>query len=165
MSKTLIISGSNSSKSINKEVAKQLAKKTGYELVDLVDYDIPFYCFDREQRGFCEDLKKLEAKVAEANTLIFCLPEHNGNFPAFAKSCIDWLSRKKDVYPKGVLAERKVYLITASPGAAGGQSIREIFTNLMPWLGTTVIGTHGIGSYASGMDISAHLDSILKDLK
>lgn len=108
---------------------------TAIALFDLAD--IPFYNQDLEGEALPESVIALRAAVAEADGVIFAAPEYNGSYSALTKNTIDWLSRPMG---QGVLREKKVMVISATPGPGGGKRVSEQMVALMSFFGNTVVG-------------------------
>ncbi len=146
MAKKLILVGSNSSKSINLAVARQLQKRGEFELVFLRDFEpIPMFSEDLERNGIPEPIKKIEAIVAAHDTIVLFTPEHNGYYPSFLKNVFDWMSRSPS-YPDHMwLKNKKMVIACVSPGPTGGETVRKLGAELLRFSGVTVIGTVGVG--------------------
>ena len=99
------------------------------------------YSEDEEIKGFPDALKKLNRKIQEADFLIISTPEHNGNLPAFFKNIIDWLSRLNYSF----LTEKKVLVLSASPGKGGGASALKVLKNTLPYFGAEIVGEFSLG--------------------
>jgi len=123
--KILAFSGSNSALSINQELIKYSARfvKLPLDIIDLRNYELPMFSVDEEQRnGYSEPLISLYNTFIGYDAYIISLPEHNGNYPAFFKNIIDWLSRLE----RGFFRGKPVLLLNAAPGPSGGKSVLEI---------------------------------------
>ena len=55
--------------------------------------ELPFYNADVEQRGFPVAVEGFRKKVADADALIFAVPEYNFSVPGVLKNALEWLSR------------------------------------------------------------------------
>src|SRR3546814_20113914 len=68
---------------------------------------------------------------------IIAIPEHNGNFPAFFKNIIDWLTRIE----RGFFKDKPILLLNATPGPTGGRSVLGNAEKLFSFFSGNVIGT------------------------
>ena len=97
MKNIIALGGSNSLKSINKQLAKYAAaqlKNTAVTLVDLNAYDLPIYSVDLEEaNGMPSEIKKMNAVFESADGFVVSLAEHNGSYTVAFKNAFDWLSR------------------------------------------------------------------------
>jgi len=109
---------------------------TAIALFDLAE--VPFYNQDLEGEALPASVAALRAAVAEADGVIFAAPEYNGSYSALTKNTIDWLSRPMG---QGVLREKKVMVISATPGPGGGARITEQIVAVLGFFGNTVVGT------------------------
>ncbi len=149
MKKIIAFSGSNSSGSINQALIYHVAELIDcdgvhIEILDLHDMEVPIYSIDLEQQsGIPAPIIELKEKLSEADAFIIASPEHNGALPAFFKNIIDWLSR----IDQKIFNHRKVVLLSASPGAKGGESNLTHLATLLPHWGGKVIGKLSIGRF------------------
>src|SRR5689334_1777572 len=92
-----IIVGSNRRESINRRLAKALAKLEA----DRLDFgwiqidDLPMYNQDLESDR-PPTVRRFTADVARYPALLFVSPEHNRSLPAVLKNAIDWGSKPTD---------------------------------------------------------------------
>lgn len=95
----------------------------GAELVDLRDYDLPFfneemspYAMERAGKEYeNNEVKKWTDKVAEADGFIVVTGEYNHGYPAVLKNSLDWVSKQWRSKPIGFV----------SYGGAGGARVIE----------------------------------------
>ena len=116
--KILAFSGSNSSKSINQELIMICCKylTTPFHIIELQRYQIPMFSEDEERKnGFPTDLWSLYNTLKSSDAYIISIPEHNGNFPAFFKNILDWLSR----IDRRFFSAKPIFILNASPGNTG----------------------------------------------
>jgi chromate reductase len=89
MKKIVALGASNSSRSINRQLAGWAAQESGFsfELLDLNDFEMPIFSIDREEKsGFPEEAIAFKKLISEADGLIFSMAEHNGAYSsAFQK--------------------------------------------------------------------------------
>ena len=100
MKKIAIISGTVRPNSNTLKVAEWLKKKTDnepniYELVDLMDFNLPHYNEPVSPKSVVEYLHPETQKWSEAikqyDAYIFVIPEYNGFFPGIVKDAVDFL--------------------------------------------------------------------------
>lgn len=162
--KIIALWGSNSSTSINKALIHYVTSLIkDVEILNLTEYNLPLYSFDIEKnKGFPESLKALDEKLKTADKLILSVAEHNGNLTAFFKSNIDWLSR----YDREFLKDKKILLLSASPGKMGAANSLKIAKNTLPHFGAEIIATYSVGDfYNVFQDGKLVDDQIASDLK
>jgi len=158
MNKILAFSGSNSSVSINQRLVKAAAKIVeGIDIIDLRDYDAPIYSQDIEgATGLPESILKLYDLIQKYDSIVIASPEHNGLPTAFLKNTLDWLSRNKG---QKFLQDKKVVLLSTSPGGNGGASALSKVEQVIPYWGATVVGTHSLGNFFDKVDADNNLKS------
>ncbi|WP_417801035.1 NADPH-dependent FMN reductase [Tenacibaculum sp.] len=139
MKKIIAFAGSNSNKSINKQLvtyASSLLEGIEVSVLDLNDYPLPIYGIDKEMEdGIPENAAKFLEKIIVADGIIVSLAEHNGNFTVAFKNIIDWMSRIE----QKVWHNKPVLLLSTSPGGRGGASSMAIAKNGFPHMGANVI--------------------------
>jgi chromate reductase, NAD(P)H dehydrogenase (quinone) len=93
--KLLGISGSLREQSYNTAALRGmkalLPDGTAFGIASLAD--VPFYNADVEQRGFPEAVAKLRGEVANADALVFAVPEYNFSVSGTLKNALEWISR------------------------------------------------------------------------
>lgn len=121
--KIAVILGSTRKIRRGERVAKWLMpqlEKTGgatFELLDLLDYPLPFYDEDNSPEGLDHPYSdpiaaKWAAKIAEADGFIFIVSEYNHGPTAVLKNAIDYVYREWNKKPAA--------FISYAPGAAAG---------------------------------------------
>jgi len=160
--KIIALAGSNSSKSINHQLVSYAASQIdNSEVIRLTDYDIPMYSIDiEEEKAIPKGVKDLSEKLAEADAFIFSIAEHNGNISAFFKNVIDWLSRSNRKY----LADKKIVLLSTSPGKGGAASALKITQNTLVHFGAEIVATLSIGSFYDNFKEGKITDKRLNNL-
>lgn len=143
--KTIAFAGSNSSTSINHQLVTYAAQGLDdAEVIKLKDYEMPIYSEDVEKSdGIPQGIKNLGAKLLESNRFVISVSEHNGNISAFLKNTLDWLSR----HNRDFLKDKKVILLSTSPGPGGASSALQITEKTLPYFGAEIISTLSIGSF------------------
>jgi len=153
MTKIIAFSGSNHSKSINQLLVKHAAsmiENHEVEVLDLRDYESPMFSLDLEAaEGHPEILKQLDATISASTTLLIAVPEYNGFMPSFFKNTIDWLSRINIKF----LKDKKVILLSTSPGKYGAKQSLEHLASILPRFGGQVIGQYSLGSFYDSVNL------------
>lgn len=151
--KILAFGASNSSDSINKQLAKyasSLFKNATVDLVDLNDYEMPIYSKDREKKdGFPQLAHDFYEKIGEADLVLISFAENNGNYTTAFKNILDWTSRINSK----TFQEKPMLLLATSPGARGGSSVLDIALKRMPFQGGVVKGSFSLPSFNQNFDI------------
>lgn len=160
MKNILAFSGSNSSKSINRQLVshvKDFVKNNNVTEIDLRDYPLPLFSVDIEnEKGIPENAINLQKLIDAHDAFIIGLPEHNSSMTAFLKNTIDWLSRIK----RGTFEHKPILLVSASPGPGGGRSVlAQTETMLSGFLAGNVIGKFGFGRFYDNVEMN---DSIIR---
>ncbi len=147
MKKILAFAGSNSSNSINHQfvnyVASQFREEFKVKVMKLVNYPIPMYSEDEEQKGFSGMLLGLKHEISEVDALIISVNEHNGSFSAFFKNVLDWLSRVDRNFLKG----KKILLMSTSPGKRGGIMALDYGKMVLPRFGGEILQSFSFPSF------------------
>lgn len=165
--KILAFSGSNSVLSINQELVKYIIQylQIPSDIIDLRDYEIPMFGIDSErENGIPNELKAFYSTFKSYDAYIISIPEHNGNYPAFFKNIIDWLTRIDPVFFKA----KPLLLLNASPGSNGGKSVLSIAEKSFPFFDGNVIATFSLpqfGSFITDKKINIERTEIITELK
>lgn len=150
--KILAFGASNSSDSINKQLAKYAAalfENASVDLLDLNDYEMPIYSKDREKKdGFPQLAHDFYKKIGEADLILISFAENNGNFSSAFKNILDWTSRINSK----TFQEKPMLLLATSPGARGGSTVLDIAVKRMPFQGGVVKGSFSLPSFNSNFD-------------
>lgn len=126
--KILAFAGSLRKDSYNKKLIKIAAAKAqdaGAEvtLIDLLDYQLPIYNQDIEDReGLPPNAIKIKELMWSHQGFLIASPEYNSSISGVLKNTIDWASRqatKEEVY-LSCFIDKVVGIMSASPGALGG---------------------------------------------
>ena len=147
--KILAFAGSNSSKSINKQLITHTVNHyfSGHNItiLDLNDYEMPIFSQDRQDSsGIPAPAKQFAEKIDDADFIIISLAEHNGAYSAAFKNIFDWIS----VMPnRSVFQDKPVFLMATSNGARGGASVLSIAEARFPWNGGKVINTFSLPKF------------------
>lgn len=126
MKKIVAFGASSSKNSINKELAKYAASRvpeSKYEMVDLLDFEMPIYSEDREsEQGIPELAFKFKKILRDSDGIIISFAEHNGVYTAAFKNILDWIS----VIEKVVWYNKPMFLLATSNGERGAKTVLEI---------------------------------------
>lgn len=153
MSRRLLAFGaSNSSKSINRQLASWAAAQLdGWEatILDLNDFEMPLFSVDREQaNGIPAEAHEFRRLVGEADAVLISYAEHNGNNTAAFKNLFDWTSRIDTQVWQG----KPMVLLSTSPGKGGGGRSRAIGVTAAPFYGGEVLAEFGVPQFYAHFD-------------
>jgi chromate reductase len=122
--------GSLATKSINRKLAKSLARLAPPELhmSEILFRDLPLYSYDYDT-DFPPPAKVFKAAIAAVDAILFVTPEYNRSIPGGLKNAIDWASRP---YGTNSFTRKPSAVIGASPGAIGTaiaqQNLRSVLS-------------------------------------
>ncbi|MBI6117781.1 NADPH-dependent FMN reductase [Salegentibacter maritimus] len=161
MKKILAFAGSNSSTSINFQLLQHVAKRlAGHDIKiqDFSQYELPLYSADRErEKGIPVSVKIINRIIQEHDALLLAVNEHNGNVSAYFKNMIDWLSR----LDRNFLANKRILLISTSPGRRGAASALEYTKGILPRFGGEVIESFSLPSFQDNFKNGKILNEVL----
>lgn len=166
MKKIIAFAGSNSKKSINKELAiyaASLVDGAEVNILDLNDFSLPVYGVDEETiNGIPESAQKFFDLIQNADGIILSLAEHNGNFTVAFKNMYDWMSRINQKLWNNI----PMLLMATSPGGRGGASALSIAKNGFAHMGGNVVADFSLPSfydnYKEGSIVNEALNKQLK---
>ncbi len=151
----LAFAASNSSRSINRRLvgyACSLLDDVEVEFVDLNDYELPLFSFDREEEmGQPELARAFLGKISDADGIVISFAEHNGAYSAAYKNLYDWVSR---IQPR-VYQDKPMVLLSTSPGGRGGKSVMELALAQIPRFGGEVRASFSLPSFNDNFDSEA----------
>ena len=143
----IAFAGSSSSKSINKKLVEYTLKyfeDAEIELLDLNDYEMPLYSFDREEsNGIPEKTLEFREKLSNADGIICSLAEHNRSYTVAFKNIFDWSSRVN----MDIFANKPMLLMSTSPGGFGGGNVMNLAKSFFPKCGANIIETFSLPSF------------------
>ncbi len=151
MKNILAFTGSNSPTSINHQLLLNVTSRITehkVELLELREMNIPIYSIVREKEGIPQDIKLLYEKILSADALIIAVNEYNSNVSGFFKNVVDWLSRIERKF----LQEKKILLMSASPGQRGGASALEYVKNQFPRFGGEIVNSFSLPKFYENFD-------------
>ncbi len=133
MKNILAFAGSNSSNSINKQLATyaaSLVEEAQVTVLDLNDFDLPIYSKDLElEDGIPDNAKKFHKYIEDTDGLIISLAENNGAYTAVFKNLFDWVSRHEAKLFMG----KPMLLMATSSGGRGGASVLAMAHSRFPY--------------------------------
>lgn len=145
MNKNIIaFAGSNSSESINKQLVVYTMRSLAehhVHLLDLNDYEMPIYSFDRErENGVPDKARQFIDKMKDCDAIICSFAEHNGNFTVAFKNVFDWCSR----VDRNIFFKKPMLIMSTSPGRLGGANVMEIAKKTLPLYGANIVGSFSL---------------------
>lgn len=162
MNKILILVGSNSKNSINRQVAKQIMKEVDSDLLELSNYNVDFYSAEKHASGIPAKILELQNEIDKYEKIVLATPEHNGFLPSFVKNIFDWLSVNKSHNEGKYFNKKALYIISVSPGSTGGETVRDLCSKLLTYSGATIKGTYGVKNYTVDKNIESDIKEINK---
>lgn len=151
MKKILAFAGSSSPTSINQQLVVNVTQRISehqVELLQLHELDFPMYSIVREKEGIPQNVKFLYEKILDHRALIISVNEYNANVSGFFKNIIDWLSR----VDRKFLQDKKILLMSTSPGQRGGASALEYCKNQFPRMGGEVVESFSLPQFYQNFD-------------
>lgn len=143
----IVALGTSTSKhSINQKLATYVAGELGdhqVRILDLNDYEMPIYSFDRQQAGFPEQAQAFLEEIKAADGVVISLAEHNLNFTTAFKNVLDWVSRIDMQFLLG----KKLLVLSTSPGGFGGGNVMEIGLKYFGFAGGEVVAHYSLPSF------------------
>lgn len=147
MKKILAFSGSNSSSSINQKFvtfAASQIKDHQVKVIKLSNFEIPMFSEDIEkEKGFPYNLELLNKEIEAADGIIISVNEYNSGVSGFFKNNTDWLSRLN----RDFLKNKKVLLLSTSPGGRGASSALAFTTDTFPRFGAEITDSFSFPSF------------------
>ena len=148
MAKVLVFSGSNSSTSINQQLAiyaSTFLSGCEIKIIHLKDYPAPVYSMDQELRGeFPETMRELNEIFKEVDAMLISLPEYNSGITPVFKNTMDWISRLE----KPTLKNKPVCLLATSAGKRGAKTnLLHAAGVLLPRWGGIVTSTFSLPNF------------------
>lgn len=145
MKKILAFGASNSSQSINQQLAVFTANQlenVAVTVLDLNDFEMPLYGIDKEKANGIPSLATDFANmIAEHDAIVLSLAEHNGGYSVAFKNITDWVSRIKEAK---VWRDKPILLLSTSPGGRGGANVMATALKLMPYAGAEIIANFSL---------------------
>jgi NAD(P)H-dependent FMN reductase len=162
--KTIIaLAGSNSSTSINRQLANyaaSLIRGVDVKHLDLNDFEMPIYSSDREKEsGLPEEAVNFVNEIRNSDGIVLSLAEYNGAYSSAFKNVFDWASR---VEGKTFLG-KPMLLMATSPGQRGGISVLEMAAARFPWHDANIVGKFSLPSFHNNFENGEITNQELKD--
>ena len=153
--KVIAFAASSSSRSINRQLvtwAVGLLRDAEVEILDLNDYELPLFSADREDGlGQPRLAREFLQKITASDGIVISFAEHNGCYSAAYKNLYDWVSR---IQPK-VYQDKKMVLLSTSPGGRGGKSVMDLALAQIPRFGGDVRASVSVPSFGDNFDSEA----------
>lgn len=150
--KIITFGASTSKNSINKTFAHYTAQQfqnATIEFLDLNDYSLPLFSVDLEiEMGIPQNAKDFYLKILNSDLLVISMAEHNGSYSAAFKNLLDWISR----YEGKVFANKKMFLLSTSPGARGGESVLEAALARFPRHAAEIVEHFSLPNFEANFD-------------
>ena len=167
MKKILAFAGSNSSDSINKELASyaaSLVEDGQVTLLDLNDFDLPMYSKDLESKsGIPENAKKFHEFIKQADGIVLSLAENNGAYAAVFKNLFDWMSR----WEQKTFMGKPMLLMATSTGGRGGATVLAMAHSRFPYHDAKIAAEFSLplfqDKFADGKITDIQFDDELKE--
>lgn len=144
MKNVLVFAGSNSSTSINKQLATyaaSLLEDVNLDILDLNDYEMPIYSIDLEkQSGVPDKAKQFLDKIKSTDGIVLSLAEHNGAYSVAFKNVFDWMSR----IDGNLWNNKPMLLMATSPGGRGGATVLEIAKGKFPRMNADIVASFSL---------------------
>tara|TARA_R100000935_G_scaffold21876_3_gene40430 strand:+ start:8142 stop:8675 length:534 start_codon:yes stop_codon:yes gene_type:complete len=162
MNKIIAFAGSNSSVSINKQLAVYAANQINdvtVSIIDLNDYTLPLYGFDHEkEHGIPEKAQIFLNLIKESDGIILSLAEHNGAYSTAFKNIFDWMSR----IDGKLWSDKPMLLMATSPGGRGGATVLEIAKGRFPYMGGNIVATFSLPNFNDNFSEAGIKDQALQ---
>lgn len=146
----LAFAASNSSTSINKQFVTSVTKyykeaDDVIEILDLNDFEVPLFSVDRKiANGIPELIMQFAAKMDWADLILISFAENNGNYTVAYKNIIDWVSQ---IPGRKIFNNTPVFLMAASDGARGAQTVLGIAEARLPFDAAEVLETFSLPNF------------------
>lgn len=147
MKKILVFGSSNSSSSINKQLAiyaAQQLKDVELEIIDLIEYDLPIYSPDLERaQGSPKEVIEFNNLIAAVDGIVLSMAEYNGCYTAVFKNIFDWTSR----IDNKVWKDKPMFLLGTSPGRRGAKGVLKIAKDAFPYFGGNIVADFSLPQF------------------
>ncbi len=155
--KVLAFAATSSAQSINKQLIAHstqlledgLVDDVTVETIDLIDFEMPIYNIDRQNRdGIPHLAHRFFDAIGKADALLISFAEHNGFYTAAYKNIFDWASR----IDMRVFQDKPTVMLSASPGPGGGGNALKAAVASAPFFGNDVLASLSIPSFFENFD-------------
>ena len=168
MKSIVAFAGSNSTRSINKNLATYASGlvndvTVSVSVLDLNDFELPLYGIDYEmEHGIPDNVQKFLDLIKSSGGIVLSLAEHNGAYSAAFKNILDWMSRIES----NLWSDKPMLLMATSPGGRGGLSVLEIAESKFPRMSANITSTFSLPffhkNFSEGKLIDEELNNQLK---
>ncbi|NVK25133.1 MAG: NAD(P)H-dependent oxidoreductase [Gammaproteobacteria bacterium] len=166
--KLLTFAATNSTNSINKQLATyaaSLVDNAQVDVIDLNDFEMPIFSEQREKTmGQPEQAKTFFNKISEADAIILSFAEYNGSYTAAYKNIFDWASR----IDQKVFQNKPMVMLATSPGPGGAASVLSSAVASAPYFAGDVRASLSVPSFYDNYDAEQKQitnESVLSELK
>jgi chromate reductase len=161
-----IIVGSNRKDSINRKLAKALAKlgADSFDAKFIEIADLPLYNQD-DEGNLAPAVVRFKSEVEAAEALLFVSPEYSRSIPAVLKNAIEWGSRP---WGKTSWPDKPVAVTGTSPGAIGSAVVQQHLKAVLGAQGLHLLGGEAYITFKPDLidaDGNVSDDSVRKFLK
>jgi chromate reductase len=161
-----IIVGSNRRDSINRKLAKALAKlgASAFDTNFIEIADLPLYNQD-DEANLAPSVVRFKAEVEAADALLFVTPEFSRSIPAVLKNAIEWGSRP---WGKTSWPDKPAAVTGTSPGAIGSAIVQQHLKAVLGAQGLHLMGGEAYITFKPDLvDADANItdDSVRQFLK
>lgn len=147
MKQIIAFAGSNSSTSINKQLAiyaASLVDDVEIKVLDLNDFELPLYGMDFElAHGIPDNAKQFLDIIKSTDGIVLSLAEHNGAYATVFKNLFDWMSR----IDGKLWSDKPMLLMATSPGGRGGSTALEIAKGRFQFMGGNIVADYSLPSF------------------
>jgi len=160
MSVVALIVGSLSKQSLNRHIAEQILK-CAPENVQIEEIDIsnlPLYSQDLDDINI-PSYNRVREQIKGADAVLIASPEHNRTMPAALKNVIDIATRP---YGQNVWLNKKVAIVTASPGVYGGINAGLDLRKVLTFVGANVVSQPEVYLSKASFDLDERTTNFLK---
>ena len=134
----------------NKELAHKIgneliAQNKQFELIDLVDLQLPLYD-ERQEENYeiSNNLREVLSKMKTSTSQVYIAPEYNGSIPPVLNNFIAWTSRASKDWHE-CFNEKKCLIATHSGG--GGAHVLMSMRSQFSFIGMIVLGRQLLTNY------------------
>ena len=144
-----VIVGSNRRESINRKLAKGIAKlAAGHFDVSFIQIDdLPMYNQDLETENLPE-VARFKKEVKNADALLILTPEHNRDVSTVLKNAIDWGSRP---YGQSAWGGKPAFVTGTTPGAIGTAIAQHNLRTMLNFLGVHTLPAEAYITWKTGL--------------
>lgn len=151
--KILAFAGSNSRKSINKQLVSWVATQFpngAITILDLNDFEMPLFGVDYEaEQGIPQLAHDFASHIDAADLILISLAENNGAYSVAFKNVFDWVSR---IPQRSVFEDKPIFLMATSPGKRGGSTVLSIAEQRFPFNGGKILETFSLPSFGDNFN-------------